>query len=113
LTAWDQAMIEQHFITPSAAPQTESETGVIQREMAGTSLLRLHEVFIERDTVVAEHEHPNDQVSYVVYGRLEVTVGGETRICTAGDSYAAAGGVVHGAKALTDSLVVVVFSPPG
>jgi quercetin dioxygenase-like cupin family protein len=80
--------------------------------MGTTDEAMLCEFFIERDAAIPEHSHHNDQVGYVVFGKLEITIGGETRVCIRGDSYAVPGGVLHSARALQDTLSIDIFSPP-
>ena len=63
-------------------------------------------------TVIPPHSHPHEQIGYFVKGRFEMTVGGETRVVEAGDSYYAPSGVLHGVKVLEDGMVLDVFSPP-
>lgn len=101
-----------YFITPQNAEQVEMRDGIHRRTMAITDEAMLCEFFLERGAEVPEHSHMNDQVGYVVYGRLEITIGNETRVCVAGDSYAIPGGVIHFAKVIEDTLVIDVFSPP-
>ena len=105
-------MADGYFVTPADAHQIEMLAGVHRRTMAITDEEMLCEFFLERDSVVPEHSHMNDQVGYVIYGRLEFKVGSEQHICQPGDSYAIPGGVTHSARALIDSLVIDVFSPP-
>jgi quercetin dioxygenase-like cupin family protein len=105
-------MSSNYFITPVEASQTEQLKSVYRRTMATTDKMMLCEFFIERDGIVPEHQHPHEQVGYVIYGRLEMTIGGETRVCHPGDTYQIPGGVVHSARALVDTLLIDVFSPP-
>ncbi len=105
-------MADGYFITPAEAHQIEMLTGVHRRTMAITDEEMLCEFFLERDSVVPDHSHMNDQVGYLIYGRLEMKVGGEVRVCNPGDSYAIPGGITHSARALVDTLVIDVFSPP-
>jgi quercetin dioxygenase-like cupin family protein len=105
-------MSDTYFVTPADAPQTEQLTGIYRRTMATTSKMMLCEFFIERERIVPQHQHPHDQVGYVVFGKLELTVAGETRVCLPGDTYQIAGGIEHGAVALVDTLVIEVFAPP-
>lgn len=105
-------MADGYFVTPQDAGQIEMLPGVHRRTMAITDEEMLCEFFLERDSVVPEHSHMNDQVGYVIYGRVEMTVGGMTRLLQPGDSYAIPGGVVHSTRALIDSLVIDAFSPP-
>jgi quercetin dioxygenase-like cupin family protein len=63
-------------------------------------------------SVVAEHQHPNEQIGIVLQGSLTFTIGGETRLIRAGDTYNIPGGVPHDAVAGPDGTVVIdVFSP--
>lgn len=105
-------MADGYFITPNDAAQVEMLRGVHRRTMSITDEEMLCEFFLERDSIVPEHSHLNDQVGYVIYGKVELTIGGQTRLCQPGDSYAIPGGVVHQARAVVDSLVIDVFSPP-
>ncbi|MBE0690340.1 MAG: cupin domain-containing protein [Anaerolineae bacterium] len=105
-------MRDSYFVTPGEAPQLEQLMGVHRRTMATTDSVMLCEFFLERDAVVPEHQHPHEQAGYVVYGKLEMTVNGQTRICQPGDSYQIPGGVMHSAHALVDTLLIEAFSPP-
>jgi len=105
-------MADGYFITPDQSPQVEMRDGIFRRTMATTDEVMLCEFFLERDAVVEAHSHTNDQVGYVTLGSLEITIGDDTFICNAGDSYAVPGGVVHRARALVDTVTIDVFSPP-
>ncbi len=105
-------MVDGYFITPKDAQQVEMLAGIHRRTMAITDEEMLCEFFLERDSIVPEHSHMNDQVGYVIYGKVELKVGSEMRVCQPGDSYAIPGGIAHSARALVDSLVIDVFSPP-
>ncbi|MCZ2097543.1 MAG: cupin domain-containing protein [Anaerolineae bacterium] len=105
-------MSDGYFVTPKDANQVEMLPGVYRRTMAITDEEMLCEFFLERDSLVPEHSHMNDQVGYVIYGRVELTIGGVVHVCLPGDSYAIPGGVAHQARAEIDSLVIDVFSPP-
>jgi quercetin dioxygenase-like cupin family protein len=105
-------MVDQYFITPTAVSQVEQLKGVHRQTMAMTAHMMVCEFFLERDSIVPEHQHPHDQVGYIIYGKLEFKVGDEVRICQPGDTYQIPGGIMHGARALVDTLVIDVFSPP-
>ena len=101
-----------YFVTPADVGQIEMEDGLRRRTMATTDEAMLCEFLIERGKEISLHSHRNDQVGYLVFGRLEITIGNETRVLQPGDSYAIPGGVEHSARALVDSLAIDVFSPP-
>jgi quercetin dioxygenase-like cupin family protein len=105
-------MSAPYFVTPADAPQVEQVANVYRRTMATSERVMLCEFFLEREAVVQPHQHPADQVGYVVYGKLELTAAGETRVCMPGDTYQIPGGIEHSAKALVDTLLVEVFAPP-
>jgi quercetin dioxygenase-like cupin family protein len=105
-------MTDGYFITPRSADQVEMSEGIHRRTMAVTDEAMLCEFFLQRGAIVPPHSHMNDQVGYVVYGTIEMTIGDETRVLHQGDSYAVPGGVVHSVTALVDTLAIDVFSPP-
>jgi quercetin dioxygenase-like cupin family protein len=105
-------MTVSYFITPAESPQIEQLKGVHRRTMATTEHMMVCEFFLEREALIPEHQHPHDQVGYVIYGKIEFVVAGTVRVCQPGDTYQIPGGVLHSARALVDTLVVEVFSPP-
>jgi quercetin dioxygenase-like cupin family protein len=105
-------MADGYFITPRDAEQVQMKEGVYRRTMATTDEAMLCEFFLERDAEIPPHQHMNDQVGYVVFGRLEMMIGGVTQVLNPGESYAIPGGVMHSARALIDTLAVDTFSPP-
>ena len=59
------------------------------------------------------HEHPHEQFSLLLSGRLQLTVGDETREIGPGDGWYAPGGVPHGGVVLGDeeAVFIDVYSP--
>lgn len=53
----------------------------------------------------------HEQVSYLIAGRFEFTIGEETRLVEAGSVVTIPANVMHSGLALTDCSVVDVFSP--
>jgi quercetin dioxygenase-like cupin family protein len=100
------------YIPSTDSAQVEMLPGVYRRTMGTTDEAMLCEFFLKREAIVPPHSHLNDQVGYVVFGRVEFRIGEERRICLPGDSYAIPGGITHSARALVDSLLIDVFSPP-
>ncbi|MDX2161187.1 MAG: cupin domain-containing protein [bacterium] len=105
-------MVDGYFLTPADAPQVEMRPGVHRRTMGVTDEVMLCEFFLIRDALVPTHSHMNDQVGYVVYGSLELTIADTVRVLQPGDSYAIPGGIIHSARALVDTLLIDSFSPP-
>jgi quercetin dioxygenase-like cupin family protein len=60
----------------------------------------------------AAHQHPHEQVFWMLKGRMEFRLGHERRTCVAGDVGLIPGGVEHEAWFPEDTEVVDIFSPP-
>lgn len=57
------------------------------------------------------HSHPHEQITHVIEGEIDLTVGEQTRRLTPGTSAVISGGVVHSAHTYTPVRVVDVFHP--
>ena len=69
-------------------------------------------VELEPDSVVARHQHVNEQAGVVLSGTLRFTVGEETRELHVGDTYMIPGGTPHTVVAGPEGAVAVdVFAP--
>ena len=66
---------------------------------------------IEKGSRLPQHHHDQEQVTNILSGELEMTVGGKTRVCREGDVVVISSNVPHSARALTDCRVVDVFQP--
>jgi quercetin dioxygenase-like cupin family protein len=86
--------------------------GVVRRTLVASERMMQIEVLLEQGGQVAEHQHPQEQLSYIVRGRLRFTVGGETREVGPGEAVLIPGGVLHSVDTLEESLVIDTFSPP-
>lgn len=86
--------------------------GITRRTLASLDHLMICEFTVLAGSTVPLHQHPHEQVGYVVSGRLEFTVAGTTYPVGPGDGYAVPSNLVHGALALEDSVIVEAFSPP-
>jgi quercetin dioxygenase-like cupin family protein len=66
---------------------------------------------LERGAVLPRHKHPHEQTGYLVSGRIELAIGGETYQVAAGDSWCIPSDVEHSAVARESSVAIEVFSP--
>jgi quercetin dioxygenase-like cupin family protein len=66
---------------------------------------------IKKGSRLTEHSHPNEQITYVLDGELEMVIGGEKFLLTAGATHAIPSNVAHSAYAHTDVQVIDVFAP--
>lgn len=60
----------------------------------------------------AAHRHPNEQIFWMLKGRMEFRLGTEKRTCVAGDVGVIPAGVEHEASFPEDSEVIDIFAPP-
>jgi quercetin dioxygenase-like cupin family protein len=69
-------------------------------------------VYLAQGAIVPEHAHENEQITYILEGRLRFTLGDETIDVGAGEVLTIPPNVPHAAEALEDTLDVDVFTPP-
>jgi len=96
----------------SEAKPVEMVPGLIRRTLSETDDMMVVEARAQAGVAVPLHSHPNQQITYVVSGRLELTMNGETHGCNAGDSVAVPGNMEHSAHFPIETVVVDSFSPP-
>ncbi|MEQ9426293.1 MAG: cupin domain-containing protein [Cyclobacteriaceae bacterium] len=58
-----------------------------------------------------EHSHPQEQVSIIIKGELELTIDGEAKVVKPGMMAMIPSNAVHSGKALTACEVIDVFTP--
>jgi quercetin dioxygenase-like cupin family protein len=99
------------FIELSTLPVIEPVPGVRMRTPHGQQLMLS---FLEMDdgAEVPLHSHPHEQGGLLISGRMQLTIGGETRIVDPGSMFLIPGGVPHRAVAVGGPVVALdVFSP--
>ncbi|MDY6323273.1 MAG: cupin domain-containing protein [Succinivibrio sp.] len=65
----------------------------------------------EKGGVGAMHSHPHEQVTYVLSGKFEFTIGDEKHVVTAGDTLHKLPNVKHGCVCLEKGVLIDVFTP--
>jgi quercetin dioxygenase-like cupin family protein len=98
------------FSTLASLPPRAIFPGVTGRYAHG-GRFTVGEVTLDASAVVKSHEHPHDQITYVIEGRVEFTVGAETTIMAPGTCALIPGNTPHGCRALTACRLVDVFTP--
>ena len=66
---------------------------------------------ITKGSVMPEHLHVHEQITYIAEGELEMTIGGEKMLFTAGCVHVIPSNTPHSAVALTNCKVMDSFSP--
>jgi len=85
--------------------------GAVQGRYMHVDEMTIGEVLLNPNTVVPMHDHPHEQLTYVIEGRFQFTVGSETTVLEPGMVALIPGGVTHGGTTLTACKVIDVFSP--
>ena len=88
-----------------------NDVGVRRQVLGHGPDLMLVRVEFEAGAVGALHHHPHRQVSYVVAGRFEVTVGDERTELGPGDCFFVTADRVHGVVAREAGTLIDVFTP--
>jgi len=86
--------------------------GLVRRTLAEGEKVMICEFILDEGAEIPIHSHPQEQVGYVVSGKLKIRVGEETALLAAGDCYYAPAGIPHGAQILEKARVVDSFCPP-
>jgi quercetin dioxygenase-like cupin family protein len=86
--------MSEFFPTPDEMSRHTIFPGVHIRTCAAEEMM-LSVVDLEPGAVVEEHAHPHEQVGMLLAGRVEFTVGGETKTLQPGDLWRIPGGVRH------------------
>jgi quercetin dioxygenase-like cupin family protein len=89
----------------------EALPGLIRRTMGETADAMVVEFRSEAGVKIPNHSHPNQQVGYVVSGKIEITIEGVTTACQPGDSWSIPGGAEHSAHFVVESIIIECFSP--
>jgi quercetin dioxygenase-like cupin family protein len=89
--------------------------GTITRRFISGEHMMIAQIVLKKGDDVSRHSHHNEQLTYVVTGRLRFLLGehGEREIIVgAGEVLVIPPNLPHAALALEDTLDVDVFSPP-
>lgn len=68
-------------------------------------------VLIAKGSILPLHHHVHEQITYIIEGELEMTIGNETMVLSPGSYYVIPSNVPHSAIAHSDCKVIDVFSP--
>jgi len=100
------------FCQYSDAVPVQMVPGIVRRTLVSSDVLMICRFDLETGSEIPSHSHPQDQIGYVVSGRVRITVGDKSTELGAGDTYCAPSGIEHRAHTLEKAVVVDTFSPP-
>jgi len=68
-------------------------------------------VELKQGSRVPDHSHPNEQITYILEGQLQMKIGGQDCLLEPGMYYVIKSGVTHNAFAVSDCKLIDVFTP--
>ena len=104
-------MLDERWVFYKDVKAEDQGNGVVRRVLAYSKDLMCVENTFEKGAVGALHHHPHTQITYVVSGKFEFTIGDEKRIVQAGDTMLKKDGIEHGCVCLEPGILLDIFSP--
>jgi quercetin dioxygenase-like cupin family protein len=86
--------------------------GIRRQTLAVTEHMMQIIVRLDANAILPAHQHPEEQITHMISGRLRFTINGEELELGPGESLAIPGGVQHAAQVLEESVAIDTFSPP-
>jgi quercetin dioxygenase-like cupin family protein len=68
-------------------------------------------VELKAGSKIPQHQHPHEQITYILEGQLDMVIGGKACLLAAGMYYVIPSNIPHSAVPITDCKVIDVFSP--
>ena len=99
------------FVYSSDCQMEDLGGGVSRRILAHNGSLMQVEVHFTDGAIGPMHNHPHEQLTYVLSGEFEFTIGEEKQIVTAGDTLYKAPHVMHGCICLKPGTLLDTFTP--
>jgi unsaturated pyranuronate lyase len=93
----------------------ERVNDLLERRLITGDRMMLAHVYLKQGCLVPMHHHENEQITYILEGALEFTIGQDRArklVVRSGEVLHIPSNVPHEAIALEDTLDVDVFSPP-
>jgi quercetin dioxygenase-like cupin family protein len=99
------------FIEIEKIPSQELLPGCRLRTPYGKNIMMSY-LEMDEGAEVPMHHHPHEQAGMLLRGKLELTIGDETRVCEPGAMFLIPGDVPHRAVAVSGPVLVLdIFSP--
>ena len=68
-------------------------------------------VELKKNASIPEHSHPQEQITYIIEGQLDMVIDGKPCSLTAGMHYVIPSNCKHSATAVTECKLIDAFSP--
>lgn len=98
-TSWNQ--VERERLNP-----------LLERQLITGQELMLARVLLKKGCVVPEHNHHNEQLTFILEGALKFWIDGQEIVVQAGEVLCIPPHMPHKAEAMEDTVDIDVFYPP-
>ncbi|MGL1087332.1 cupin domain-containing protein [Vibrio vulnificus] len=85
--------------------------GISRKVLAHSNNMMSVEVHFETGAIGAMHSHPHEQLTYVLSGEFEFTIGDEKKIVKTGDTMYKEPNIEHGCVCLKAGVLIDTFTP--
>jgi quercetin dioxygenase-like cupin family protein len=99
------------FVYSSDCKLEDLGGGVSRRILAHAGTMMQVEVHFEEGAIGPLHNHPHEQLTYVMSGEFEFTIGDEVKTVKAGDTLYKRSGIMHGCVCTKKGMLLDTFTP--
>ena len=99
------------FVFSNERPVEDLGAGVSRKILAHNGSMMQVEVFFEEGAIGPMHNHPHEQLTYVLSGEFEFTIGDVTKTVKAGDTLYKTSGIMHGCVCTKKGVLIDTFTP--
>lgn len=99
------------FVFSKELPLKNLGNGIQRKILAYSDNIMAVEVHFEQGAIGEMHNHPHEQLTYVLSGEFEFTIGEEKKIVTQGDVLYKESNIMHGCRCLKAGVLLDTFTP--
>ncbi|MCZ4295332.1 cupin domain-containing protein [Vibrio sinaloensis] len=99
------------FVLNQDIPMEDLGAGISRKVLAHSDNMMSVEVHFEEGAIGAMHSHPHEQLTYVLSGEFEFTIGEEKKIVRTGDTMYKEPNIEHGCVCLKAGVLIDTFTP--
>jgi quercetin dioxygenase-like cupin family protein len=96
----------------SKSPWIDLAPGIRRRTVTHGATMYQMIAELDAGSVMAEHQHAQEQIIHIIAGRMKVNTGGTSHELRPGESFYLASNIPHGVETLEKTTVLDTFSPP-
>ena len=85
---------------------------MLDRQFIVGKNIMVSRVLLKKGSIVPEHYHVNEQITYILEGALKFWIDGKVIVVNAGEVLVIPSNMPHKAEALVDTVDLDVFNPP-